>query len=147
MYLLQSIFLTSSYISSALLALKCAIGFSTLMAVCSWKLARYIVSLFPVNDTIRRPICTLLAPSWVSSCAKTSSNPIKVLAMSSNSSINLFVKTYICLLYLLIVDWQTRCYFLFMILLFLLFQNILTVIILLFLLFYGGRKVVTTLQR
>ena len=111
MYLLQSIFFTSSYISSALFALKCAIGFSTLIAVCNWKLARYIISLFPVNDTIRRPICTLLAPSWVSSWAKTSSSPIKVLAMSSNSSINLLVKTFIFLRFNTAYALQTRCFF------------------------------------
>ena len=84
-YLLQSIFFTSLYTSSALSALKCLIGFRMRIAVCSWKLARYIISLLPVNDTIRRPISTLFAPSCVSSCASTGSSPIKVLAMSSNS--------------------------------------------------------------
>ena len=87
-YLLQSIFFTSSYMSSALRALKCAIGFRTRIAVCNWKFALYIISLSPVNDTILRPICTLFAPNCVSSLAKTCSKPMKVLAMSSNSCIN-----------------------------------------------------------
>ena len=53
------------------------------MAVCNWKLARYINSLLPVNDTIRLPIFTSLAPSWVSSFASTGSSPINVLAINS----------------------------------------------------------------
>ena len=81
----QSIFLVSSYTSSAVVALKWRIGLSILMAVCSWKLARYMSSLLPLNDTIRLPICTSLAPSSVSSFAKTGSRPMNVLAINSNS--------------------------------------------------------------
>ena len=83
---LQSISFTLSYTSSALRALNFFIGLSILIAVCNWKLARYIISLLPVNDTIRRPISTLLAPMLVNSSASTGSNPMNVLAMSSNSS-------------------------------------------------------------
>ena len=85
MYWLQSIFLTSSYMSSAERALKWAIGFSILMAVCNWKFARYNISLLPVNDTIRLPVCMLFAPRSVSSFARTFSSPMKVLAIISNS--------------------------------------------------------------
>ena len=83
-YSVQSIFLISSYTSSALLALKWRIGFRILIAVCNWKLARYIISLSPVNETIRLPISTSLAPIWVSSFASTGSSPINVLAINSN---------------------------------------------------------------
>ena len=37
-------------------------GFNMRIAVCRWKFARYIISLSPVNDTIRLPICTFPAP-------------------------------------------------------------------------------------
>ncbi len=84
-YCVQSIPFTASYTSSADLAVKWLMGFNILMAVCSWKLARYIISLSPVNETMRRPICTLLAPNCVSSLAKTGSSPMNVLAISSNS--------------------------------------------------------------
>ena len=84
-YSAQSMVCTSLYTSSAELALKWRIGFSMRIAVCNWKLARYIISLSPENETILLPICTLFAPSWVSSCAKTDSKPMNVLAMSSNS--------------------------------------------------------------
>src|SRR3712207_9479481 len=43
---------------------------------------------------MRRPICTLLAPSCVSSCARTGSSPMNVLAMSSNSFSILNVRHY-----------------------------------------------------
>ena len=49
--------------SEAVLALKCLIGLSMRMAVCNCMLALYIISLLPVKDTMRLPICTLFAPS------------------------------------------------------------------------------------
>jgi large subunit ribosomal protein L11 len=59
--------------------------FEIRIAVRKQKLARYIIALSPVKETIRRPISIFPAPNSVSSCASTSSSPWKVLAISSNS--------------------------------------------------------------
>ena len=53
-YSVQSIFITSSYTSSAVLALKCLIGWSMRMAVCNCMLALYIISLLPTKEAMRR---------------------------------------------------------------------------------------------
>ena len=54
---------------------------------------------------MRRPVCTLFAPSSVSSCAKVGSSPMNVLAMSSNSCSIFKYAVELFILYLCVFLW------------------------------------------
>ncbi len=79
-YCSQSIFLISSYTSSALFATKVCMGFKMRNAVRQCKLALYSKALSPVKETMRMPVSTFCAPNSINSSASTSSSSAIVLA-------------------------------------------------------------------